>query len=252
MARIIYRTWTSRGPLGREARHAVSTSVRRVSMSVLMVLAGLMVAPVYADVVELTTGERIEGKDVQLGPEGASVEVGGQKLQFERSKVRGVYIGTPPQAPLPRVGLASEAVQTLKGLQSVTTAGINYQNYAPRVLEAKVRIDEYLRQNQGDRPDLRLAIERSIGYYVLASSAWNASVVSAGRNIPDYASLVSSPLVAECAPLVSFIKSSIQKFGKLKLDETMLIGVAISGGVQYLWQCASEAVSQAESLLGTP
>ncbi len=40
--------------------------------------------------------------------------------------------------------VALEALQVLRGLQSITTAGVSYRDYAPRVLDAKVQLDRYL------------------------------------------------------------------------------------------------------------
>jgi hypothetical protein len=224
-----------------------------------MCLTALVITSVHADVVELTTGERIEGKEVQLGPEGASVEVGGQTLHFERSKVRTIHIGTPAQSSAPRAALAADTIQVLKGLQSVTTAGVNYQGYAPRVLDAKVKVDEYLRQAEADKPELRTAIDRTIGYYVLASAAWNAQLIGV-RGGADHAALGRSPLVAECAPLMTWVNSSAktlaQDLARLRRpspDEATVRGMAVvNGGIPLLWQCASENLSHAESLFGKP
>jgi hypothetical protein len=59
--------WTSAGrPCG-----------RRLAVDVLMVLVILTSIPVYADVVELTTGERIEGSFKQASEGRVSIEVGG-------------------------------------------------------------------------------------------------------------------------------------------------------------------------------
>jgi hypothetical protein len=243
-------------PIGHLRRRIAAVLGLRVSLLSLLVGSGvgaLSVLPTYADVIELTTGERIEGKDAQLGLEGVSVEVGGQRLQFERAKVRAVYLGGPPATQGLRPGGANDAVQILKGLQSVTTAGVNYQNYAPRVLEAKVKIDEYLRQNRNDKREMLLAIDRSLGYYVLASSAWNANIVGTRRGAsPDYASIGSSPLVAQCEPLMNLIRSSpISQVVTRGLDQATSLGILVSSaGPQPLWQCASQELSRAESLLG--
>ncbi len=58
----------------------------------------LLLAPVaaWADTLELTTGERIEGTGVRASPDHVTIELGGRTLIFDRSQVRAIYFGAPP------------------------------------------------------------------------------------------------------------------------------------------------------------
>lgn len=52
--------------------------------------------PAYADVIELKTGQRVEGTLKQATPASVSVEVGGQTITFTGDKVRAIYFGVAP------------------------------------------------------------------------------------------------------------------------------------------------------------
>lgn len=49
-----------------------------------------------ADVVELKTGQRVDGTLRQATPASVSIEVGGQTITFEGEKVRAIYFGVAP------------------------------------------------------------------------------------------------------------------------------------------------------------
>ena len=58
-------------------------------MLVLVFLVSLILVQLSgADVLELTTGERVEGVGAQATADRITIEVGGQTLSFERTKVR--------------------------------------------------------------------------------------------------------------------------------------------------------------------
>jgi hypothetical protein len=62
-------------------------------------LIGLLVcmpAMAWTDVLELTTGERVEGSSVRVSPDHVTIQAGGRALILEREKVRAVFFGAPP------------------------------------------------------------------------------------------------------------------------------------------------------------
>jgi len=63
-----------------------------------LVVGFLLVAPAWAgaDVVELTSGERVEGRDVRASPDLVTIQAGGRTLVFERDRVRAIHLGPPP------------------------------------------------------------------------------------------------------------------------------------------------------------
>jgi hypothetical protein len=56
----------------------------------------LVASPAPADVIELKTGQRVEGTFKQGTPTRISLEVGGQTITFEVEKVRAIYFGVAP------------------------------------------------------------------------------------------------------------------------------------------------------------
>ena len=54
-----------------------------------------------ADVLELTTGERVEGRDARIGGDFVTLVVGERTIFLRRSEVRALYLGTPPP-PCPK------------------------------------------------------------------------------------------------------------------------------------------------------
>ena len=146
--------------------------------------------------------------------------------------------GAPPKT----VGgsLLNDALRVLKGLQSATSAGVNYRDYAPRVTDAKIQVDQIL----GEAPDgpLKTALAEALGFYVYASNAWNAGIARS-----NYEAVALNPLFEKCEPLKRKIES---------LDSRSWVpgatgrGIAIAiSGVEPLFNCANERVIAAERLL---
>ena len=136
-------------------------------------LAFLLVAPLaFADVIELKTGQRVEGTLKQATPAGVSIEVGGQTITFEGERVRAIYFGTAPAPIVAQPTPRDEAMKALRGLRSVTEGGINQRDYAPRASDAKIVVDRYRADVPADVA--RDAISESPGFYVFAATAWNA------------------------------------------------------------------------------
>jgi hypothetical protein len=132
----------------------------------------------------------------------------------------------------------------LKGLQSATSAGINYRDYAPRVTDAKIQVDQMLM----DAPDspVKTALLEALEFYVYASTVWNAHVTKS-----NYEEISLNPLYNKCEPLKQEVKR-LDKGSKTSgtLSQSEYRGITISFvGVSPLFNCADERVKEAESLL---
>jgi hypothetical protein len=68
----------------------------RATTSILFATLFLGTSLSWADVVELKTGQRVEGSFKQATSEGVVIEVGGQAITFELERVRAIYFGTAP------------------------------------------------------------------------------------------------------------------------------------------------------------
>ena len=98
-------------------------------ISALAILSALFALNLRSDILELKTGERIEGTFKQATAAGAVIEVAGQPITISLEKVKAIYFGV---------------ADALKALRSVTQSGIAYRDYAQRMLDAKVKVDRYL------------------------------------------------------------------------------------------------------------
>lgn len=77
--------------------------MRHVVLAKILLLAVFAGVPIVAraDTVELTTGERIDGKDARAGGDHVTIAVGTQVLVLQRDQVRALYLGptAPPCSP---------------------------------------------------------------------------------------------------------------------------------------------------------
>jgi len=91
-------------------------------VSVAIVL--LSCAAAWADVLELRTGERVEGELDRGTAESISMKVGPTKLSFKRTEVRAFYFGSAPPdlEKLERIAKAEADLRTLASAVSIYSA----------------------------------------------------------------------------------------------------------------------------------
>ena len=151
-------------------------------------------------------------------------------------QVRAVYISG-----------GNEAIGALEGLRSVARTGVTYREYAPRVSEAQVVVDLYLKKEDG-APAIRGAIADSFHFYALAGAAWNA-----GLSRGNYATVGTDAALARCAHAQRVIAESKRKspfiWRAKGAGEGATTGMVIAtDGIAALWSCASDKLAEAEKL----
>jgi len=157
-----------------------------------------------------------------------------------------VFFGTHAFAS-PPAG-QQEALDALQGLKSVTDAGVNYTNYAPRVLDAKIKVDRYLAAAPADAPG-RDAIALAMREFVLASQDWNATIGSrATEQIAIGTEIMSDKNMAACPAIQALMASSNQETTAMKAFEIGPAYFAARDGLRPLWQCAASSVADAVRL----
>jgi hypothetical protein len=220
-------------------------NICRIAISIALMSAILILASqAIADVVELTTGERIEGVAAQATLEKVTIEVGGQTLSFDRGKVRTLHLGSAPPAVSAKPSPATEALAALKALQSVTRSGITYREYSPRVLDAGVAVDKYLTDPGSVADPARRPIELSIGFYRLMATVWNVEI---SKRLLDADGLAKGPLIGECSPLHDRVTSTVPvQIGNRRLPPDP--GIALIMNKTMLWECASDQIREAEKV----
>jgi hypothetical protein len=203
-----------------------------------------------ADTIELKTGERIEGTFKQANMASAVIEVGGQSITVPLEKVRAIFFGASVRmaaSPPP----FQEAMDTLRALRTVTQSGISYRDYAPRVLDAKVKIDRYLSAPTNDTAELRKAIETAMHAYELSSQAWGSQISSSASNFePIGRSIVEDPEISKCPAIKQMIDNVDRGLSKRSLPRAALIGINVGVQPGLLFGCGSAQVAEAERLGG--
>jgi hypothetical protein len=221
------------------------------------ILLLIALAAVRADTVELKTGEKIEGKFKQATNAGAVIEVGGQPLTFPLEKVRAIYLGGAPDAAKANSS-TTEALDALRGLQSVTASGVSYRDYAPRVLDAKVKVDRYLASPTAGNEATRNALGAAMRYYELASQAWNGVLSTTNDSNTGLAllevgtALTQDPALSNCLAIQKLIQDADQRKMFVPSDPGFKrpLGIGIWAGQKQnlpaFWSCAASKIAEAE------
>jgi hypothetical protein len=89
-------------------------------------------------------------------------------VTFDFNRVRAIYFASAPPATTVAQSAEHEALEAMRGLQSVAQAALGYREYSPRLLDAKVKIDRSLR-NAGQAPTKR-AVEEALHLYLMAAT----------------------------------------------------------------------------------
>jgi len=207
-----------------------------------------LASPAAADVVELRTGERVEGAFRGADDVAVRIEVGGRVVTFKPDQVRAIYYGAPPAPPSPPLAERDEAVRALQALRSVAQPGVVYREYAARVSDTQLVVDRYLQREDG-APAIKIAIADSMRLYALAGSAWAAST-SRG----NYAQVGSDAALVGCEQAQRVIAESKQKkpfiWRSKGAGEAATTGMVIgTEGIPAVWTCAADKLAQAERRL---
>lgn len=237
----------------------MNTNSTRVAIGVLVTLSAVTLR---GDTVELKTGERLDGAFHQASAAGVVIEIAGQEMTIPLGKVQAIYLGAAKPSSAPTVPVPSgEALDALRALRSVTESGISYRDYAPRALDAKVKVDRYLASPTGDAAEYRGAIEAAMRAYQLASQAWAASISNdALAKMTVGSSIDQDPVISKCPAMTRLIKQATIK-NPGPSDRALLIGAfagqgalldLMGNGPSTLWICASDQVVEAERLLTQP
>lgn len=234
-----------------------SQNVGGVCFAALLCVFVLIPGPmVSADMIELKTGERVEGTLKHTTNTEVAIEVGGQTITFDRTRVRAIYFGA---APVPSPGTArqsalTEALKTLKGLQSVTQGGITRVDYAPRVSDARIKVDQYLSEAGTGSTPAKQAIHKAMEYYSIAANAWTTKTKIFGQPVIELPVDVARVL-DECQGFKAHVARLRDQHRIRPGVDASIYGVTVSGravmvdGPEIIWACASDELVKAEELL---
>jgi hypothetical protein len=143
---------------------------------------------------------------------------------------------------------AQGALDALRALKSVTTAGVTYRDYQPRLLDARVAVDKYLATPATDETKaLREAMQATLASYELAGRAWGL------RFQHDYAAdvRVGKEVAAEAATCPS-LDQTLKSYAKLpvgrgmKPDDVMAVRARMAGQNGAIFPCGAAHFADAE------
>ena len=230
---------------------------RLVAVALISVLPLCWFCPASADVVELKSGERVEGALKEATPAGVMIDVAGQSIRFDVSKVRAVYFGPPgpPPSPpppgsssptasaAPKPPASAEGVlQLVLSLRSAVKGGTTLREYEGRVNDAAPLVELQLAGLPRDAG--AAAIRDAMRYYLLVESAWS-NQATASRTVW----LKKDDALARCPGYQDYARK-MQEKGEAFYAERMRSYLVIADGViPVLWSCASDKITEAEKLL---
>ena len=202
-------------------------------------LALFVSGPALADVVELKTGQRVEGTLKQADQTSVSVEVGGQVVTFKAEQVRAVYYGAAPAIEPPAaLKPGARALAALRALKSVAEAGTVYRDYVSRVADAKVEVD----RDSVTSSELNAALGGAMNYYILARNVWQQQVSS--RTVEDQFTNMYLPLMDDKGGCQQ-IPALKTRFWSNSSDKAQLVSEIVA----LVWICAADQLAAAEKLL---
>jgi hypothetical protein len=158
---------------------------------------------------------------------------------------------TPAAKPETKTPAAKEALAALRTLQSATEIGISYRDYAPRVIDAKTKLDAYLDEPETDDAALRSRLETVMKIFIMAGQAWTDKMatdrVLRGQALDntDFGALGRAILtdkeISACPGFPKRIEEASAMLRALptqSLDSSMGV-LAAMAGPQIFWTCAS-------------
>ena len=226
-----------------------------LAVALISLLPFLWLRPASADMVELRGGERVEGALKEATPASVVIDVAGQSIRFDASKVRAIYFGspgpppsppgssppTPSSAPKPPSSVEG-ALQLLLSLRSAVAGGTTLREYGGRVNDTAPLVELYL---AGLPPGAgAAAIRDAMRYYLLAESAWS-NQGTASHTVW----LRKDDALARCPGYQDYAREMRER-GEAFYAERMRSHLVIADGViAVLWSCASDKIAEAEKLL---
>jgi hypothetical protein len=242
-------------------------------------------APARAEVIELTTGERITGTVKGATPRGLVVVVGGKQRTIPHRLIAGIEFSppagaraTPPpgepapdspaagQAPEPpaatrrvrQVGspraapdLAALAPPTLREAMQAVLALRASTALGPSLPDYTARIQAAKVQVDryvADSSDGRVAVKQALA----SAMRFYATAASAWRTFDargDFAALARDPAIVACPHLRETIEHDAARWSFDAADPAFVGLMAGTEGVEDLWACASDKLDEAQDLL---
>jgi len=226
----------------------MSTTRALGGLALMLALPLLVMGPVTAaDVIELRSGQRIEGTLHQASPAGVVLEVGGQARTFETDDVRAIYFTAAaarrPDVAAPVTGSpAADASSSLAALRAAAAGDPG--DYGARANDIRAGVERYLAGLPNASAAGAEALRDAMRYYQLADFAWrNHSAVS------DRVWLKKDDALDRCHGYRDFAEAMRAKGESHYSERTRSFFVISDGVLAVLWSCAADRLAEAERVL---
>lgn len=213
---------------------------RTIGRIVCALAVASMVASADADMIELVSGERIEGKVVKVADDLVYVETEAGVVLLPRHTVRSM--GSTP-AVAPPAAPAGEVVTALKGLQAAAASQMSQKEYAARVAQNRPVVAKYLQEAGAAPPRGVDAVRDAFALYEFVAAVWESRLTNSA---PASAAIGRSAVIDRCPAL----QKVVADYPPATDQETAWRrGVAIEFEIPRILACASEKVAEAEGAL---
>jgi hypothetical protein len=187
-----------------------------------------------AAVLELKTGQKVEGDYAGGSATEIKLKVGSQILVFPVQDVSRLHF-IAPASEGDFSGDSLKALRILKSLQSVTKAGVNLGEYSRRVNDAAIEIDAFLDKYKGaEQQGVLTEVREVMKLYSLASRAWSGAIARSWVSVTD---------------------EDLQRCHALREEFAIMYphpggpGYLLTESARKLWSCADERLTKVEDLI---
>jgi hypothetical protein len=150
----------------------------------------VLVPPAGAVVVELNTGQRVEGTFKQATSDSVVIEISGQTVTLDIKDVRAIHFTAATPASNARQTAPTEALRALKAVNSATTVGVSHQWLRPLVPIARsMRSDACL----GVSTRSVMCLHRNAGLPFLRLDAGRGPLFASWQAIEEWAGKRARP-----------------------------------------------------------
>ena len=148
-----------------------------------------------------------------------------------------------PQMSAAERQAATEMLEVLQALQAMTTGNATPQEYTSRVANAKVQVEKYLKEGEGDRA-IKLRVHEAMLVHLLAATAWKAKVVNRPS---EYEAVGTHQGLSACPDLKPLLDLPLSTGGER--TPAMTRGVNAAENLDRIWFCAAGKVDAVEQAI---
>lgn len=152
---------------------------------------------------------------------------------------------------------AREALALLKALQSTATVDLAYGDYHRQLTETRSAFDRYAERASATvaEANAKAALSAAMNYHRFADSLWAARLRADGRlTLSSFDPLVILAERFPCPVLRALIDPLVRRHAVVTREEeraALVVDRSVSDRVvRVLWSCASEAIAEAEKIIG--